>query len=278
MINKMKQIQKYIIIILGFFLISCEDVIEMDLETSEPRLVIDASINWVKNTAGNEQKIKLSTTTGFYDATFPTVSGAQIIVTNSSNVVFNFVENSGSGEYFCTNFQPILGETYTLKVILNGQTYTATETMIGVPKIEDNISQNNNGGMAGDEMEIVYYYKDDASQQNNYLYYVKNPRVAYPEYSVENDLNTQGQMTPAYYFNKDLKPGDELDIRLSGISKRYYDYFKKLLNASNGNNGNPFATIPSSVRGNIANQTNSSNFAFGYFRLSEVDVRTYVIQ
>ena len=46
---------------------SCEKVIDIGLETGEPRLVIEASINWHAETTGNEQKIKLSTTTGYFD-------------------------------------------------------------------------------------------------------------------------------------------------------------------------------------------------------------------
>lgn len=273
----MNFLKKYFIIALGLILISCEDVIDVDLDTAEPRLVIDASIDWQKNTTGTEQKIRLSMTTAYYNAEFPKVSGADVTISNSSNTVFNFVENAGTGEYICNNFQPVIGETYTLKVVVNGETYTATEKMMSVVKIEDNIDQNNEGGMAGDEVEITYYYQDDGSQLNYYLYSNKIPQVAFPQYEVEDNDDTQGGLTPVYFSHKDLKPGDVVNIKLYGISKRYYEYFRKLLNAS-GNDGNPFSTTPTDVRGNILNQTNSGNFAYGYFRLSEVDVKDYVIQ
>jgi hypothetical protein len=269
--------RKYFIIALGLLLISCEHVIDLDLDTAEPRLVIDASIDWLKNTTGNDQKIKLSMTTDYYNEEFPIVSDATVTVSNSSNTVFNFVENTGTGEYVCNNFQPVIGETYTLKVILNGETYTATEKMMSVVKIEDNIDQNNEGGIAGDEIEITYYYQDDGSQLNYYLYSNKIPQVAFPQYEVEDDDDTQGGLTPVYFSHEDLKPGDIVNIKLYGISKRYYEYFRKLLNAS-GSSGNPFSTTPTDVRGNIINQTNSDNFAYGYFRLSEVALRDYTIQ
>ncbi len=273
----MNIVKKYIIIALSLCLFSCEKVIIVDLETASPRLVIDASIDWVKNTVGNEQTIKLSTTTGYYDSEFPTVSGANVVVTNSKNVNFDFVEVSGKGEYVCTNFQPVIGETYTLKINLNGQTYTATETLTDVARIEENIEQNNTGGMGGDEVEIIYYYQDSPSQLNNYLYSVVTPQVAFPQYSAESDENNQGNLTPVYYSYKDLKPGDVVHLKLYGISKRYYDYFRKLLAASGADTG-PFPTIPSAVRGNITNQTQSDNYPYGYFRLSEVAVKDYVIK
>jgi len=273
----MKTFIKILIVTIGLFLTGCEDVIQVDLDTAAPQLVIDASIDWVKNTAGNEQKIKLSTTTGYYSTEFPTVSGAAVIVTNTADTVFNFTENPGTGEYNCTNFEPVIGETYTLKITLNGQTYTAVETLLSVPNMEDTIGQNDKGGFGGDEVEITYYFQDNGTQDNYYLHSFQNPRIAFPEFQAENDENNQGSRTPVFYANKDLKPGDIVNIKFYGISKRYFDYFKKLSLAS-GNGGSPFQTTPAAVRGNIVNQTNSKKFAYGYFKLSEVDTRNYTIE
>lgn len=268
---------KILIISLGLFLTGCEDVIHVDLDTAPPRLVIDASIDWIKNTPGTEQKIKLSTTTGYYSPEFPTVSGATIFITNSVNTVFNFIENPGTGEYNCINFEPVLGETYTLTILLNGETYTATETFMSVSDIEDTIEQDNKGGFGGDEVEITYYYQDDGSQENYYLHSIITPRVAFPEYELVEDENSQGNRMPETYSHEDLKPGDVVNIKLYGISKRYYQYFNKLILAS-GNDGIPFATTPTAVRGNIVNQTDNKNFPFGYFRLSEISTKDYTIQ
>lgn len=273
----MKLLQKILILSIGLFLTACEDVITVDLDTAPPRLVIDASIDWAKNTAGNEQKIVLSTTTGYYSPEFPTVSGAVITVTNASNTVFEFVETPSTGEYICTNFIPVIGQTYNLKIVLNGETYTASETLTAVPKIEDNIEQNNEGGMTGDEIEITFFYQDNGNEMNYYLNRITQPHTAFPELEVEDDEHSNGNMMQESYSHEDFKAGDEVEIKLYGISKSYYNYMYKLILAS-GNGGNPFPTTPSAVRGNIVNQTDSKNFAFGYFRLAEMDVRTYTIK
>jgi hypothetical protein len=249
----------------------------VDLDTAAPKLVIDASIDWIKGTAGNEQKIKLSTTTGYYSTAFPTVSGADIVITNSANTVFSFRENPGTGEYFCTDFHPVIGEAYTLRVVLNGETYTATETCTGVPDIENNIVQNNTGGFRGDEVEIKYFYQDNGNEENYYLHRVQSPVSAFPDYKAKDDGKSQGNLMQEIFSDEDLKAGDMINIRLYGISRRYYDYFRKLLTASGASKG-PFQTIPGSVRGNIINQTHFENFAYGYFRLSEVAVRDYTVR
>ena len=273
----MKNIHKHLIVSFCVFLLSCTKVVEVDLETAEPKLVIDASIDWVKGTTGNDQKIKLSTTTGYYSETFPTVSAADIVITNSANTVFSFIESSNAGEYICSDFHPVIGETYSLKIVLNGETYTATETCIGVPDIESNIAQNNGGGFGGDEVELTYYYQDNGNEENHYLHRIVSPVSVYPDYKVKDDEKSQGKLMQEYFSDEDLKAGDMVNIRLYGISRRYYDYFRKLLAASGANNG-PFQTAPGSVRGNITNQTHFENFAYGYFRLSEVDVKDYTIK
>ena len=273
----MKLLPTIIVISFGLFVTGCEKVITADLKEAPPRLVIDASIDWVKNTAGNEQKIVLSTTTGYYSPEFPSVSGAVITVTNSSNTVFEFVETPGTGKYICSNFLPVIGQTYNLKIVLNGETYTASETFTAVPKIEDNIDQNDKGGEAGDEIEITFYYKDDASQANSYLNSIAQPHSPFPELEVEDDEHADGNLMQESFSHEKLKAGDKIDFKLYGISKSYYNYMFKLILAT-GNDGNPFPTTPSAVRGNIINQTDSKNYAFGYFRLAEMDAKIYTIK
>lgn len=262
-------------LVLGGF--CCTKVVEVDLETAAPRLVIDASIDWVKGTTGKAQQIVLSTTTGYYSTSFPTVSGAEITITNSANTIFRFTESPGTGIYTCTDFLPVAGESYTLKVALNGQVYTATETCIGVPVIADNIEQDNAGGFGGDEIEIAYYYQDNGNEDNYYLHRIASPAAKYPDYKAKDDQRSQGKLIKEYYSDKELKPGDLVHIQLYGISRRYYDYFRKLLAASGAGSG-PFQATPGSVRGNIINQTEFDNYAYGYFRVSEVAMKEYVVK
>lgn len=273
----MKTYNKILLILIGFLIISCEDVINVDLDTAAPRLVIDASIDWVKGTPGNQQKIVLSTTTGYYSADFPTVSGAEITVTNMAGTAFTFTESGNTGQYLCTDFQPVIGDTYQMTILLNGETYTAIETLTAAPDIMENIDQKNEGGFGGDEIEITFYYQDDPAATNYYLFGLSSPQVAFPQYEVEDDEDSEGNIIPEYYSHEDLKAGDVVNIRLYGISQQYHDYMNKLIIASGADTG-PWPATPSAVRGNIVNQSNGQNFTFGYFRLAEVATRDYTIQ
>ena len=63
----MKKLALYIVLFLAIISSSCEDVIAVDLNTAPPKLVVTAAINWKKGTSGKQQKVILTTTTGFYN-------------------------------------------------------------------------------------------------------------------------------------------------------------------------------------------------------------------
>lgn len=256
---------------------SCEEVVTVDLDTAAPRLVIDASLNWEKGTDGSQQTIRLSTTTGFYSNVIPSVSGATVIVTNSANTVFNFIEEvPNSGQYICNNFVPVINENYVLSVTYAGQTYTASEKMISVPEITT-VTQRNDAGFSADEIEVKIFFQDNATEINSYMTKFITPVNAFPEFEVFDDRFTQGNEMFGLYTNEDLKTGDTLEFTLYGISTQYYNYMNILLGITGTNGGSPFQTPPATVRGNIVNQTNESNYCLGFFRLCEIDTLTYTV-
>lgn len=273
----MKKIQLFFVILMTLFFNGCEDVVTVDLNTAPPKLVVEASINWQKGTLGNEQKIKLTTTTDFYNTVIPKVSGATVFVKNSSNITFNFIENQNTGEYICTSFIPVINETYTLTVISKGQTYTATETLKPVAAITK-IVQNNQGGFDGKTIEIKTYFNDPANEDNFYFYSYEYQNPLLDNYYVGEDVFFQGNEFFSLSQNDELKTGDKIMIFHSGISKTFYNYMNVLISIAGSSNGAPFQSPAATVRGNIINTTDFDNYALGYFSLSEVDYKNYVIK
>jgi hypothetical protein len=273
----MKKKHLFFVIIMAIFFNSCEDVVTLDLNTAPPKLVIEATINWYKGTSGNEQKIKLTTTTDYYSNVIPKVSGATVYVKNSTNTTFNFTENPNTGEYFCTTFIPVINETYTLTVISNGQTYTATETLKPVAPITK-IVQNNLGGFDGKTIEIKAYFNDPATEENYYLFGYKYQNPLVDNYYAGEDTFFQGNEFFSASQNDELKAGDKIGITHFGISKTYSNYIKVLVSIAGSGNGAPFQSPAATVRGNIINTTNFDNYALGYFSVSEADIKNYNVQ
>ena len=273
----MKKINIILALIVTFFFASCEEVVDVPLDTAAPRLVVEATIYWQKETTGNNQSIKLTTTNDFYSNVVPPANDAVISMQNSENVVFNFTELSDTGVYACDDFVPVLNETYTLKIIYKNETYTATETLMPVVPITK-IEQNDNGGFAGDQIEIKAYFDDPANITNYYLFEYAYPKEVKSNYSVTYDEFFNGNQFFSINSNEDYVSGEILKISHYGISQSYYNFLNIILSLSGENGGGPFQTPPATIRGNIINTTNSANFALGYFSLSEVDTKIYTIQ
>ena len=277
----MKSTYKFLALLSLTFFTSCTEVVNLNLNTAPPKLVVEAFINWEKGTTGNQQSIKLSTTTSFYNNTVPIVSGATITVTNSSGVVFNFVETPTTGRYECTNFIPILNETYTLNVISNGQTYTATESLKPVTPITT-ITQDTNGGISGSNIQIKANFQDPVATEDFYLFNYTYPNIIKPDFYTTDDVFFNGNnffsVLQETNNGKDLEVGNVITITHYGVSKNNYSFLSKLLSISGNDGGSPFQSPPATVRGNIVNQTNFENYPLGFFNLSESDKKTYTIQ
>ena len=262
--------------VFGFFT-NCEDVIDVDLNDKEPRLVIDAPIRWFKNTTGNEQSIRLSLSAPFFDDSVPPANGATVFITDSNNTVFDFAEDGLTGFYRNNTFTPVIDETYTLTVIYEGETYTGTETLKSVVPIEF-VEQEDEGGFSGEDIELKAFYNDPANIENFYFFEFLNDIPTVPTLEVYEDRFTDGNQIFGFYTEEDLEAGNIVTIRNYGISERFYEYMFVLLQQGSEDGGGPFETQPATVRGNCVNTTNPENFPFGYFRLSEVDELIYTVQ
>jgi hypothetical protein len=277
----MKNIKLIIAILAASFsIISCEDVVDIKLDTAAPKLVIDASIKWQKETTGNIQKIKLTTTTDYYSSTIPAATGATVTVTNISlitPIIYSFIENGQTGEYICNNFTPIINNNYTLSIVYKGETYSATSLFMATPEIVKTEQTLKPGFGGKDFYEVKFYFQDNGAEDNFYLVSAKNSKLVIPEYGVLDDKFTQGNLMFAVYQNE-LKKGDIIDYTVQGITEKYSNYMSKLISIAGSDGGAPFATAPATLRGNIVNTTNANNFPFGYFHLSEIDSGSHTIE
>lgn len=275
---------KSLLVVLGALFISCEDPIDVDLNDAAPRLVIEASLDWTKGTLGNEQSIKLSTSTPFFDVeTISDVTGASVRVTNDdTGEVFNFLDEN-NGFYSTSNFVPILDNSYTLEVIYNQETYTATEQLVPVPEIS-NIEQSIEGGFDDEVLDVTIFFDDPAEVVNYYYLKLQEEGELLPTIEVIPDEFVDGNEVDVFFEkdddgdgNEGFQPGDVVEISLYGISERYFNFLNILIEQYDSG-GDPFSVTPSRIKGNCINETNQDNYAFGYFRVTEVDVISYEFQ
>jgi hypothetical protein len=268
--------KKYILLIVSIFSVAaCQDVIDVDLNEAEERLVIEAAMIKLKGASGTNQRIRLTKTRGFFEDSLKIVDDAEITVTGEGGEVFNFLHDT-SGFYYTNQFQVNLMEKYQLKIEVDDEVYTAEETFIPVVPI-DSVSQRNDAGFSGEDIELKAYYKDPAGERNYYLFTFFVNFVDFPTTEIYDDEFTDGNTIFALYQEEELVPGDEVVITNFGLSQQFYEYMNVLLSQV-GSVGGPFQTQPAVVRGNIINETNPENFPYGYFSLTESDQFIYTVE
>lgn len=269
--------KKLIYIAIAFTLFNCEDVIDLKVPTSEPKLVIEASLNWIDGTDGSQQQIKLSLSAPFFNNQVPPANNATVTVEDNNGNTFNFIEDTNTGIYKTSNFIPVIDQEYTLNISYNEDLYIGTETLTSVTPI-DYIEQNNEGGFSGEDIELKAYYTDPANIDNFYFYEFITDITITAVLEVYEDKFTDGNQIFAFFTEEDLESGDQVTINNYGISQQFYQFMDLLLQQTSDSGGGPFQTQPATVRGNCINITNPDNFPLGYFRLSQSYQFTYIVQ
>src|SRR5258706_446664 len=112
-------------------LVSCEKVIDPNLQSASPVLVVEA---WLNNKP-EKQIIQLTKTQPYFDTSTPIgVTGAIVLVTDDLNNVFTFADdgtNSGAYQWTPPTGQSFgaVGRKYLLTVQANGETFQAYSRM-----------------------------------------------------------------------------------------------------------------------------------------------------
>jgi hypothetical protein len=261
---------------------SCTDVVDVNVQTTPSRLVIEASLDWEKDTAGNNQTISLRITTPYFNNTEQTpVIGASVIVTNNNTQDIFVFTDMQNGNYTTNSFAPIINNTYTLTVEYNNQVYTGTETLYPLTGIQS-VTQSTQGGFDAELLEVNISFQDPEDEENYYLirYYERGDLL--PELETDSDEFSNGNLKTDFFEKEEnedtneepFEPGDVVDISLYSISKRYYNFMSLLLEQYDSE-GDPFAAIPAKLKGNCTNITEPENYPLGYFRITEVDKTTH---
>lgn len=261
-----------LILLMGYW--SCEEVVEVDVHTAPPRLVVQASINWTKDTDGTFQQIILTQTTPYFESSPSPATGATVYIENSEGQRYDFIENGTSGVYTCDHFNARLQMSYTLFIQYGDQTYQGEESMVTVANLAY-ITQNDGSVFSNDYIELKAYFEDPVEEQNYYFYKFETEKDH--TINVTEDRLLNGNEMFAIFVSEEIAKGDQVKVSLYGVSKQYYNYMYTLISQS-GESMGPFVTQPATVKGNIVNLSNPENYALGYFRVSQEDTYTYEVE
>ena len=127
---------KYLWVLLSFVLLlsSCEEVIELDLNTADQRFVIEA----ILTDQANGARIAISKTKSYASENeFNGISGAVVEITDELGRVTRITESTKKGIYTNATLKGVPTKIYQLKVVIEGKTFTANSTMPNVVRLDE---------------------------------------------------------------------------------------------------------------------------------------------
>ena len=250
----------------------CEDVIDIEVPSSESKLIIDAIFEVYHNQTpvSANTVVKLRKSTDYFDEEIPVITNTATVLlkdlTNDIDIIFE--DNNSDGNFLPVNpFIPIENVDYELNVFYNEDLYQSQSKLITTTGFSE-VYQGNSTLFTGEEIEVNVSFIDDINTENNYLF-----NFSYDLFLPIQDrfFNGSTYNFSFFYQEDEVEIPSTVLIKMSGVTKEYLTYFNVLISQSGEQAGGPFETIPSSLLGNIVNITNNGNFPLGYFHISETD-------
>ena len=246
-ISKFSKANYLLLSIFSLFLFSsCEDVIELNLQNTEPVIVIEGSVtNQLEN-----QFVRVSKTIDFTKAnTFSGLKGAKISLSSSSGVKIDFLEVA-DGLYKSPEFKGIPGNTYKLEVLVDGRVYSANSTM-PMPVTPDSLRFKRLSFFGSTSIFPSVFYKDPLGIQNQYRYVLKINNKAQEDFVSEDRFNDGNEVSDLIINEgEDIKLGDTIHVEMQSIDRNVFKYYFALKQIK-GEGGPPVA--PANPKSNFNN-------------------------
>lgn len=276
----------FILILAAGSLTSCEDVIDLDIKSGDPQLVVDG---WITNRA-IEHSIRLTESAPYFDnSPAKPILNATVVVTDDNGKVFNFKDAKNNGVYLWKPSTPTdtlghIGRTYTLNVKFGNEEYTAVSKLNRVPKIDsltyffDKLPVAPSDGKPQEGYKSEFFARDPVGSGD--CYWIKS-------FKNGKYFNKASQISTAYDagfspggnsdglifvlpirqsivpFDEFLVEKDTIKVELHSLTLEGYYFINQIRIEST--NGGLFATPPSNIFSNIKNSNPNGRKALGFF-------------
>ncbi len=295
---------RYVCLFCISLLWACDDEIDLRTSSADPILNIDA---WINNKP-ETQHIYLTFTQDYFDNKNlpPVVSGAMVTVTDMDGRIYQFTEDSSNvnGAY---SWHPANGETlgavgksYILKVVYNGETFTASSVMKRVPAVDSlTLLYQEGQGMMDDIYRAEFWATDPAGKGDTYwIRAYKNGKLLAKasEITTAFDAGTSSGsgfdgvtfITPiraginANDLDDDDRPasplfnGDSIYVEVHSINLVSFNYLAEVVSQADrmGGISELFTSAPlANVSTNIVNSNAQGSAVVGFFNVAAVSGR-----
>jgi hypothetical protein len=266
----MKRISILILIASALVFGSCQKVIDIDLNSSDPKLVIECLM--IDSAAS--YTVKLTRTVDYFDGgAVPAVTGAQVVISDDAGNTETLTETQ-PGVYVTATTQGIPGRTYFLNVTADGKTYSAQSKMPNEVPIDSAYAEYIPPLFGGSGGYVTTGAVQDPINETNYyrqrLFINGEQKDTAGIYFLADDRLSNGQYLVFPLFPIFAELGDTVEIEMYLYDKPAYDYFVSLSELVQ--QGGPTSASP----GNPV--TMISGGAMGYFVAAPVVRASFVVQ
>jgi len=286
------------LLLFSIALLSCEDKIHPELQSAKAILVVDG---WLNNKP-EAQYIILTQTQPYFDNVIPSgVSGALVTVTSNKGNVFTFNEDQiNPGRYKWNaptkSLFGIVGDTYTLNISLNGETFQSKSRMGRVPVIDSLTYDSDKRIGSKDSLTRGQFWSTDPLGPGDAYWiraYKNKVLLSKPsEINIAYDggLNPGGDADGVIFITpvrrkinsrdvddsgkqlSPIVPGDSLNVQIHSITQEAFNYLTQVITQTDRPGGfqELFSRPLANVSTNISNTNKSGSSVVGFFNVSAV--------
>ncbi len=251
---------------------SCTKIIELDLNTADPQIVVDARLS---DDPTDKATVQLSKTVNFTATnTFPAVSSAVVVIKNRTTGEMDTLKETSAGLYQGSKLVGKVGNTYDLTILTGGKTITATSTIPRKVNL-DSISTLKQSFFGNTQISLIPRYIDPKGIGDNYRFILSvNGKVKKNIFTFNDELS-DGELNGRPLFggggdDDEIKIGDTVTLEMRCIDAPNYLYFTSMAEGSGGPNSDS-ATPTNPV-------TNLNGAILGYFSAYTTQKKTITIK
>jgi hypothetical protein len=258
-----KKISPLLLLLLLAIGFSCEEVIDPDLISGPPIIVIDG---WLLPNA-EETRVALSRSAPFNsNESNPRIEDALVIIREQFGQSNLFRETKdGFYQPINTSFTTRNFGRYNLEIQIDGVNYSSSITVKNTPTI-DSLTYRfvEDNPLMEDGYYVTYHYQEPTTINDFYFWEVwrNGILISKQDVNISNDENTNGSYIDLelnYVFSKN----DFIEVRLHSFTKEAYEYYQalKLLTES----GSPAQAVPENPKSNLSSDKESGEIILGFF-------------
>lgn len=286
---------------MGFF--ACEDVVDVDLPKAEAKLIVNGIVRVDSSQEFVPVEIRVTETNGFFEEPIITELESAVLLIGEPDPDFPDIINLGPK--ILKEFVPGTGlyEPDTINVDERIRTEFLTPNTVfyliiehkgkryaGITKYSpvmpmDNVEIGTETLFDEDDTEVKITITDIPDEENYYVF-----DFGFGEFLALDDQFIDGQQFEfSYFYEKDLQPGQELEISILGAEQQFFNYVDLLVEQTR-NDGGVFETPAATIRGNVFDITGLDNidifdnvgrpesFALGYFAVVQEFKQTITLE